>query len=315
MKGLHLSERYYNECGKTIFESTFKSLMERVAVGLVGPGSECLEFDDEYSRDHDWGPCFCLWLTPQDFQRYGKEFQACYNALPKTFSGFGPRMMSPGETGRVGPMEITGFYIRYTGLSKPPHTLSEWDIPSPNMSLCTNGKLFSDPLEEFSNWRETLLQFYPEDLRLKKIADCCMHAGQAGQYNWQRGIVRKDPFVITTAKNKFCTEIINIVYLLNKTYAPYYKWLFVGVKQLPILGKELSPYIGELLANNDELIPEKKDWKSQQDIMSLICQKIIKELQNQDISDSEELFLIDHVPLILTRITDLKFRNHLWGRR
>lgn len=314
MKGLPLSEEYYIECGKMVFETRFKSLMERVAVGLVGPGSECLGFDDEHSRDHDWGPGFCLWLTSQDFQRYGKEFQDCYNALPKTFNGFGPRIMSSGETGRVGPMEIKDFYLRYTGLSKPPQTLSEWDIPSPNMSLCTNGQIFSDSLKEFSSWRKTLLQFYPEDLRLKKIADCCMHAGQSGQYNWQRGILRKDPFVITTAKNKFCTEIINLVYLLNKTYAPYFKWLFVGVKQLPVLGKELSPYIGKLLGINDELT-EKQDWKSQQDIVSLICERIINELQNQDITDAGEVFLIDHVPLILNRITDLKFKHHLWGGR
>ncbi len=70
---------------------------------------------------------------------------------------------------------------------------------------------------------------------LEKIADCCMHAGQSGQYNWQRGILRSDPFVTSTAKVTFCTEIMRMVYLLNRVYAPYYKWLMAGFKTLPIL--------------------------------------------------------------------------------
>ena len=192
MNGLTLSESYYHDCGKAVFESTFKSLMDRIAVGLVGPGSECFGFDDEYSQDHDWGPSFCLWVTEADFQTNRRELQDCYNALPKEHLGFGPRMMSPGETGRVGAMEISGFYQRYTGLNKPPTSLREWDLPPENLALCTNGRVFSDPLGDFSRWRSTLLDFYPEDMRLKKMADCCMHAGQSGQYNWQRGILRKD---------------------------------------------------------------------------------------------------------------------------
>ncbi|MDA3791128.1 MAG: DUF4037 domain-containing protein [Desulfobacula sp.] len=38
------------------------------------------------------------------------------------------------------------------------------DIPSNNLSICTNGKVFSDPLGEFSDWRNRLLQFYPENV-------------------------------------------------------------------------------------------------------------------------------------------------------
>ena len=313
MNGLQLSEAYYNQCGKEIFETTFGSLMERVAVGLVGPGSECLGFDDEYSRDHDWGPSFCLWLTKDDFARYGKDLQQCYASLPGKFKGFSPRMMSPGETGRVGAMATDTFYLRYTGLSKPPETLRQWDLPSANLALCTNGKVFSDPLGEFSALRDQLLRFYPEDLCLKKIADCCMRAGQAGQYNWQRGILRRDPFVITHAKVTFCTEIMHLVYLLNKVYAPYFKWMLKGVEHLPFLGKELAPTITRLLLVNDELIPGGQDWKEQQDRIALICTKIVGALRDRGMTDIQEPFLTDHVPSILGRIKDREFRSRLWG--
>ena len=305
IKGMLLSRRYYTEYGKKIFDTRFKSLMDRVAVGLVGPGSECLGFDDEYSRDHDWGPGFCLWLTSDDFQQYGEAFQDCYDSLSKRFNGFGPRMVSIGEAGRQGPMMITDFYMRYTGLTTPPRTLEQWDIPSQKMVLCTNGEVFSDPLGVFSKWRNTLLQFYPENLRLKKIADRCMHAGQAGQYNWQRGILRQDPFLITTAKINFCTEIIKLIFLLNKRYAPYYKWLLKGVRQLPVLGRELTPSIEKLLMENEV--------STHQDIITHICKKTIETMQDQGITDTGQLFLIDHVPSILGRITDSDYRKTLWG--
>jgi hypothetical protein len=315
MNGLQLSQRYYNECGKDLFEHRFQSLMDRIAVGLAGPGSECLGFDDQYSRDHDWGPSFCLWVTREDFDRYGKELTDCYNALPKEYLGFGPRRISPEETARVGAMETSGFYTRYTGLGKPPESLKEWNIPSENLALSTNGKVFSDPLGAFTRWRTALLKFYPEDLRLKKIADCCMHAGQSGQYNWQRGILRSDPFVTSPAKVTFCTEIMRMVYLLNRVYAPYYKWLMAGFKTLPILGAELFPLIEKLLAQQGEAATDSTGWKDQQEILERICQRIIKELQAREMTDKTDPFLIDHVPSILGCIKDLEFKNSLWGGR
>jgi len=313
MNGLELSESYYNGCGKEVFERTFKTLMERVAIGLAGPGSECFGFDDEHSRDHDWGPSFCLWVTQEDFQRHGKELQACYDALPKEYLGFGPRVVSPGEKGRVGVMTINDFYGRYTGLPAAPNAIADWNIPSENLALCTNGKVFSDPLGEFSQWRTTLLNFYPEDLWLKKIADCCMHAGQAGQYNWQRGILRNDPYVTNTAKVKFCTEIMRLIYLLNKAYAPFYKWLLKGVAQLPILGSEMAPLIVKVLTGPDETTSGSTAWKEQQDTMELICQRVISTLQDLDLTNRTVPFLTDHVPSILGRIADQEFKNNLWG--
>lgn len=313
MNGLNLSESYYNGCAKEIFETTFKALMERVAIGLVGPGSECFGFDDEFSRDHDWGPSFCLWVSQDDFQRYGKELQACYDALPKEYLGFGPRVVSPGEEGRVGVMEISDFYGRYTGLKTAPNSIADWNIPTDNLALCTNGKVFSDPLGEFSQWRTTLLNYYPEGLRLKKIADCCMHAGQAGQYNWQRGILRNDAYVTNAAKVKFCTEIMQLIYLLNKAYAPFYKWLLKGVAPLPILGAEIAPLIEKVLTGHDETTSEGSGWKQQQDTMELICHKVSSKLQDLGLSDQKVPMLTDHALSILARIKDQEFKNNPTG--
>ena len=64
-----------------------------------------------------------------------------------------------------------------------------------------------------------------------------MSAGQSGQYNFLRSLWRRDYFAAQYAETKFCADIMSLVYLLNRSYAPYYKWLLRGIAGLPILGK------------------------------------------------------------------------------
>ena len=154
MKGLALAEDYYREVGRPMIRERFADGEDRLAVGLAGPGSECFGFDDEISRDHDWGPAFCLWLTDDDYLRIGGRLQQAYLGLPPTFMGFGPRQASAGEEWRVGVGRTADFFRRFTGLDRPPETLQEWlRIPEPNLATYTNGKVFCDPLGDFTRWR------------------------------------------------------------------------------------------------------------------------------------------------------------------
>ena len=58
MKGMELSKAYFEEYGKPMIESQFFPYKEQMAAGLVGEGSECFGYDDEFSQDHDFGPGF-----------------------------------------------------------------------------------------------------------------------------------------------------------------------------------------------------------------------------------------------------------------
>ena len=40
----------------------FSNFVSKIFIGLVGMGSECLGYDDEISRDHDFWTGFCIWL-------------------------------------------------------------------------------------------------------------------------------------------------------------------------------------------------------------------------------------------------------------
>ena len=63
MQGLELSKRYFEEFGRPMLERDFGEYLDRIAIGLVGHGSECFGYDDEISTDHDFTPGFCLWIT------------------------------------------------------------------------------------------------------------------------------------------------------------------------------------------------------------------------------------------------------------
>jgi hypothetical protein len=302
MKGLDLAEAYYHKHGSPMIETKFGSYVRRIAAGFIGPGSECFGFDDDISRDHDWGPGFCLWLTVEDYQKFGKALQEEYEKLPKRFMGFGPRITSPGEEKRTGVRDIRTFYETYTGLDHVPGSLREWlYIPEQALGTCTNGWVFTDPLGEFSRWREALLHFYPEDVRLKKLASRCMTISQAGQYNFERSLRRKDLFAVHHAQMSFCADVISLVFLLNRRYTPFYKWMHHGVKELPILGKKISVMISDLIAKtNDDEKPV---------IIEEICARIIETLRDEGLTDSASDFLLDHAHRVHEKIESSELRE------
>ncbi len=305
MKGLVLSEEYYRRFGTKMIAEKFPQYMGRIAVGLVGDGSECYGFDDEISRDHDWGPGFCLWLTKTDYQKIGRQLQAAYDELPMKFLGF-ERLETEQGKGRVGVFEIGDFYRKFIGTSHAPKSLKAWlYLRAEAASACTNGKVFSDPVGRFSHIREELLAFYPDDVRLIKIAGLCISCGQTGQYNFMRSVKRKEYFASQYAETKFCDDLISLIFLANRRYAPYYKWRHRALLSLPILGDFLHEKIGEMMATGE--------YYTKSFIIEELSTAVIAELQEQGLSESKSDFLVDHAKPIQRRINDHKLRDmRLW---
>ena len=59
----------------------FPNYEARIAVGLVGEGSECFGYNDAISRDHDFALGFCLWLSEEDYRSIGGMLQKSYEQL------------------------------------------------------------------------------------------------------------------------------------------------------------------------------------------------------------------------------------------
>ncbi|MBR2717319.1 MAG: DUF4037 domain-containing protein, partial [Oscillospiraceae bacterium] len=236
MKGLELSRLYYEQVGLPMLKRGFPAVLDRLAAGLVGEGSECFGYDDEISRDHDYGPSFCLWLTEADYETVGPTLARAYAALPGDFLGVPRRREEPYGTGRVGVLSTDAFYRRFLGLACPPETAREWLFMNENaLAAATNGAVFSDPLGEFSGIRRAILGYYPEDVRRKKIAARAVTMAQAGQYNYARCMRRGESGAASLALGEFVRAAVSMIYLLNRRYAPYYKWVFRVMEDLPSL--------------------------------------------------------------------------------
>lgn len=296
MKGLALAEAYYNDVGREAVKNAFGGLYERMAFGLVGEGSECLGYDDEISRDHDWGPGFCIWMSGEDCLRHGEAVAAVYDSLPQTYRGY-RRIGTEQGAGRVGVQSIEGFYARYIGMPRAPMSLMEWfRIPEQALATATNGKVFFDGPGQFSGIRDALQAFYPEDVRIKKLAARCALMAQSGQYNFPRCIKRKDRPAAHQAKNEFIVSAISAIHLLNRQYTPFYKWAWRSLNSLDILNGQAGPI--EELSGCDVY-----DLRNEE-IIEGICRDVILELCAQGLTDSKDSFLIPHSEAMMGMIKD-----------
>lgn len=282
ISGLELSRCYYETYGKAMLKEQFPEYAERVAAGLVGHGSECLGFDDMWSKDHDFGPGFCLWLTEEDYEKVGQKMREAYEALPKAFMGYPARNTSKRGGGRVGVLSIPGFYEEFTGNGA-------WsEMEDEKLAMAVNGAVFDDPLGEFSAIREQLQNGMPFAVWKRRLANAVALTAQAGQYNYGRCKKRNDIVAANLALDEFVREGMRTAYLFNRRYMPYYKWAWRGLENLERLS-ELKPLFEQVLSSEGE----------RESVVEEICARLLEELKRQNLTYGEETFLELHVERIL----------------
>lgn len=327
--GMQLAKSYWQTYGKPLLElEQFKDYKNRIAAGLVGHGSECYGFDDEISRDHDFGPGFCLWLTDEDYAKIGDDLQAAYDSLPQEYAGFGsreetPRAKSCEESKRVGVFTIAKFFENITGFATAPSKNEPhlWlSLSEPTLAAATNGQIFADPLGEFSKARQSF-KLMPDDVRISLISRRLGMMAQAGQYNVQRMLARKDGAAAWLSINEFVRATASIVFLLNNPisagYLPYYKWQFAALRKLSErMASRLSGVANQLESlmrlssaacfggiGFGEGTKGSSEAESEiNEIIQNVCNEVVQELKYQGLSDCNETFLEWQRPYVESHI-------------
>lgn len=306
MKGLELSEKFYKECGEPLLKEQFGDILPYLAVGLTGSGSECFGFDDEISKDHDFEPGFCIFI-PDGVIDIKREFELekAYARLPKEFIGYKRSAYSAVGGNRHGVIKTADFFESKTGSTDGILTIGQWlTVPEYALAEAVNGRVFCDNYGEFTEIRNRLSK-YPEDIRLKKIAGNLLLMGQAGQYNYNRCIKRNETAAAQLAIFEFVKSTVNVLFLLNNTYMPYYKWSFRTLRGLGLKYKKIAEALEFLISSDNSTDTANK--KSQ--IVEDICCEITEELNNQALSQSPSFEMEQQAYIVNNTIKDNDLRN------
>lgn len=246
ISGMDLSKAYYEEVVKPLIEAEFPSYVNKIAVGLVGRGSDCYMFDDEHSMDHDWGPEVCIWVSAETYNEIGEALTNLYTSLPADYKGIkrGPVVSSHK---RRGVFIIEDFYRQLLGVW--PIEAYE-DIPDHSLAECVNGQVFTDPEGIFTSIRNRLTEGFPEYLKYRKIADAASKFSQAAQYNLPRFLTRNDTVTASIMLATGIKEAMRLAHYLDNKYPPHDKWLYRSLNTLSF-GEDIIPMINMAMETGD----------------------------------------------------------------
>lgn len=288
-KGLELCREYYETYGKPMIQKEFPQYVDKIAVGLVGEGSDCFGYDDGFSMDHDWGPRFFLWVSTQTYEEIGKQLEEAYQKLPGEMQGYVYKK-SRQANNRQGVFVIEEFYGKLLGVENFSTENICWEKLAPErLAAATNGEVFTDQEGEFSRIREFLSTQYPQWLKYTRIAESVARFSQAGQYNfyrmWRRGEdISAQMMLWDTVK-----EALSLLYYMEDKYPPHEKWLMRGLRDIPEYEGVLKQL--EFLAEGTlEAAPQK---------IEEIAKELALLLYHRDILSDVEAYLEEHVGELL----------------
>lgn len=261
MLGIELSRRFYLDIVRPWLARVAPNLPHSAA--LIGYGSELLGFDDEMSRDHNWGPRVHLFLTPADFDAHGQWLMDAFAAVaPAEFLGepIGWRSRPhPPAGGRwaLGAMnhglEIHTIEARLVdGLaleSVEALTPIRWlGLSEQRLLGLTAGAVFHDDGERLGKVRAALA-YFPRDVWLYKIACQWRRIAEEQAFVGRTGMVG-DELGSRVIAARLARDVMRMAFLLERRYAPYAKWFGSAFARLP-LATELSPPLQRALSAED----------------------------------------------------------------
>ncbi|WP_417309150.1 DUF4037 domain-containing protein [Devosia sp.] len=267
MQGIALSQQFHDEIVRPFLANAAPGL--RSAAALIGYGSELLGFDDETSRDHNWGPRVLIFVSEADFARHADRLVAEFvQAMPTRFAGepIGwrsrphPPASGPGAMGHAAHgLEfhvLSQFMARQLGVSSVTGLSAlDWlGFAEQRLLAFTAGAVFHDDDGALTHARAALSR-YPRDVRLYKIACQWRRIAEEQAFVGRTGQVG-DALGSRIEAARLTRDVMRMAFLLEGRYAPYPKWLGSGFARLS-LAEVLTPALAAALGA--------EDWSARQD--------------------------------------------------
>ncbi len=228
ISGMELSRRYFEAFGKPVLRRNFRDEMNFLACGMCGEGSECFGYDDEQSRDHDFGASFCIFISDDAPEGLKERLEKAYSLLPREFMGT-RHSESSNTSGRRGVMTVSGYYKRILGTI--PGTAEDFQlIPDEDLACAVNGEVYFDYCGEFSRIRKAILN-RPYADALAKLAAQLELMSKNGEYNIERMRKRGDIVAEMLCRGEFIKASMNAYAAASGRLAPYQKWLYRFTEQ------------------------------------------------------------------------------------
>lgn len=245
MKGLELASRFYSEAVRPIVESLIPA--GSYSAALFGWGSDVLGYDDDMSRDHNWGPRLLIFLRAVELDLIAARLDEHLAAtLPHSFLGFPTGFdTSPGGDQLAMKAQESGpvrHFIQLNSLEAYSAQFLGWEYPRAieaddwlrfdehKLLGITKGAVFHDGLGILVPYRE-VLRCYPDDVRLlllkKQWETIAREESFPGRCN-EMG----DELAAGLVTARITEGLMRICFLLEGKYAPYSKWFERGFSEL-----------------------------------------------------------------------------------
>lgn len=211
IKGLELSESFFNENKALLFKKIPSNAIEYITIGLFGFGSECYGVDDEISEDHDFDQGFIILVEDSVPLTDFLKIKQAYDCLPKLYKRF--CLLNQTKHG----VHYMKEYLNYLGVNDIKNISDE------SKALLLNGKLFYQGFAStFSNLRYDIRKNSNYDF----LIDLSLKALEINKYipyNLKRSLDREDLYTFKSLKNNLVNHLIEFYYIYHKMYLPHDK--------------------------------------------------------------------------------------------
>ena len=253
LKGLTLSQLFYQEAVRPILEQHFPQLTH--AAALVGWSSEVLGYDDLESTDHNWGPRLYLFLSLAERAQHAESIRRTLSEhLPLEFRGYPTSFRIPPQGDQpvatradAHPIEhqveiesVENFFGWYVGGNPFGEiTPADWLTFQEHKLLgATSGRVFHDGLGTLSEARRRF-SYYPEQVWRYLLACEWKHIAGEEAFVGRAGFVGDELGSMLVA-GRIVKSLMRLCFLMERKYAPYSKWFGTAFSRLNVAG-ELSP--------------------------------------------------------------------------